>query len=167
MSSIGSAAQKGESLVLTRLGYLSLFLCGLLLAQQAQGILTNQRVVDLLSAGVELAEVFRIIATAPRVSFNMAPSDTNALMKAGVSEEIVNAMSAREHGFPFSPSPAGASSTVPQGATPSSAQIGPQAGVPTVRPGVPHDVITNDAVLRMVKSGLGDGLIITVIESQP
>jgi hypothetical protein len=87
--------------VLQRLIYVWLLPCGALLAQQAQGYVTNQRVTELLSAGVRTEEIFRIISTAPQVSFNLSPRETDALMKAGVPEEMIKAMSAREQGIPF------------------------------------------------------------------
>ena len=229
--------------MLKRLICLCVLLCGALLAQQVQGYLTNQRVVDLLSVGVRTKEIFRIIATAPQANFNLSPRDTDALIKLGVSEELIKAMAARERGVPFTPSVASAPSAVSQGSTPSSAQMVSQATVPMMRePDVPltpsapnaertlsqgstpssalvvsqatvpmlrepdaaftpsapntertlsqgfttssalvvsqaavpmvpqvvtHGAMANDAILKMVKSGLGDGLIIRVIQSQP
>lgn len=73
-------------------------LCTCLVAQQARGPLTDQKVLDLVTAGVRPAEVIRIIQTAPAVDFDLRPVSTDALMKAGVSEEVIKAMAARENG---------------------------------------------------------------------
>lgn len=78
--------------------------CGLSFAQQASGPLTNQRIADLVAVGVSASEILRIIAVAPNVSFDLTPAATGALMKAGISEELIKAMSAKEQGISFSPS---------------------------------------------------------------
>jgi hypothetical protein len=63
--------------------------------------LTNERIVHLLSAGVTPDELVRIIGTAPQVSFNLTPTGTDALLKAGVADDIIKAMAAREQGIPI------------------------------------------------------------------
>jgi hypothetical protein len=73
-----------------------------LAAQQPAGTLTNARVGDLVLAGVSPSEIIRIISTAPRVNFDLRPGSTDNLLKTGVSEEIIKAMSARETGGPVS-----------------------------------------------------------------
>ena len=72
-----------------------------LVAQQPQGSsgpLTDQRVVELVRAGVSADELARIIATASQVSFDLSPSGTDGMMNAGVSEDTIKAMAAREQG---------------------------------------------------------------------
>lgn len=64
--------------------------------QQTQGQLTNQRIGDMVLAGVSQSEIVRIIGSAPAVNFDLTPSSTDNLLKAGVSEDIVKAMAARE-----------------------------------------------------------------------
>jgi hypothetical protein len=75
------------------------------LAAQDRGPLTNQRVYELVAAGVSNAEILRVIASAPKIDFNLGPAFTDALTKAGVSEEIIQAMAARENGLQPSPLP--------------------------------------------------------------
>jgi len=71
-----------------------------LFAQQAQGPLTDQRVADLVAAGVLTPEVMRIIGSAPEIEFDLRPEATAGLMKAGVPQEVIRAMAAREKGDP-------------------------------------------------------------------
>jgi hypothetical protein len=58
--------------------------------------LTNQSVVQLIQSGVRSDEVLRVIGAAPAVSFNLTPADTDKLALAGVSEDTIKMMAARE-----------------------------------------------------------------------
>jgi len=60
--------------------------------------LTNMRVADLVRAGVSTQEIVRVIASAPEVNFDLRPASTDNLLQAGVSENIIKAMAARENG---------------------------------------------------------------------
>ena len=75
-------------------------LCGVLPAQQVHGSLTNQRVLDLVSAGARPERICRIIEDAPQVSFILTPGVEDDLAKAGVTKEVIKAMEARELGVP-------------------------------------------------------------------
>ncbi len=66
--------------------------------QQAQGPLTDQRIVDLALAGVSQREIIRIVSSAPEVTFVLSPLQEQAMMNAGVTEDIIKAMAARESG---------------------------------------------------------------------
>jgi hypothetical protein len=66
--------------------------------QQPTGPLTNQRIIDLVRAGINGDELRRIIATAPSVSFDLSPAGNQAMMSAGVTEDTIKAMAARENG---------------------------------------------------------------------
>ena len=85
---------------------LTLVLCAFALsiaAQESQrrsGPLTDERIIELVRAGVRPDELARVIATAPQVSFDLTPAATDAMMKAGVSEDAIKAMAAREQGTP-------------------------------------------------------------------
>ena len=68
-------------------------------AQQAQGPLTDQRIATLVTSGVNVQEVVRIIGSAPQVNFDLSPGATEAMMKAGVSEQVIRAMASREAGI--------------------------------------------------------------------
>lgn len=83
------------------------FLCSVtlsvcLIAQSSPGTLTNQKIAELMRLGVQPTEIIRIIQSAPTVDFDLRPVSTDALMKAGVSEELIKAMAARENGAPVS-----------------------------------------------------------------
>ncbi|MGI9073357.1 MAG: hypothetical protein ACR2JB_19075 [Bryobacteraceae bacterium] len=73
-------------------------LCIPAFTQQAQGPLINSRIGDLVLAGVSQSEIIRIISSAPSVNFDLRPASTDALLKVGVSEDIIKAMAARENG---------------------------------------------------------------------
>src|ERR1700689_3264284 len=85
----------------------------LLLAQQAPpvtGPLTNQRVIELVHAGITGDELRRVIATAPSVSFDLSPAGNQAMVSAGVTEGPNKGMGPREKGTGFRPA-RGASTT--------------------------------------------------------
>jgi hypothetical protein len=69
--------------------------------QQIQGPLDDQRIMQLAQSGIHSDELERLIASAPEVNFLMNPSSTDVMLKAGVSENVLRAMSARENGAPF------------------------------------------------------------------
>lgn len=75
-----------------------LLLLALSLFAQTSGPLTNQRIIELTRAGVHQDELTRIIATAPEVSFDLTPAGEQQMMQAGVTEETIKAMAAREDG---------------------------------------------------------------------
>jgi hypothetical protein len=58
--------------------------------------LSNQHVILLVESGIRPSEVVRLIGAAPAVSFDLTPSGTNQLLRAGVSEETIKQMAARE-----------------------------------------------------------------------
>jgi hypothetical protein len=97
----------------------SLLLASVAFGQQAQGQLTNQRIGDMVLAGVSQSEIIRIIASAPTTSFDLRPGSTDTLLKAGVSEDIIEAMEAREAGF-------GATPPQPNAAVPSASGMAPR-----------------------------------------
>jgi len=87
--------------------------------QQAQGTLTNERIGGMVLAGVSQSEIIRVISSAPAVGFDLRPNSTDALLKVGVSEDIIKAMSARESGTaPAVSDPAPAVSAPPLSTTP-------------------------------------------------
>jgi hypothetical protein len=105
---------------------LKLLLCSLamaasLCAQRPAGTLTNQRIGDLVQAGVSSSEIIRIIGSAQTVNFDLRPGSTDNLLSAGVSEEIIKAMAAKENGGSTSgpaTAPASVQATLPATARP-------------------------------------------------
>jgi len=73
--------------------------------QQSPGPLNDQRIADLVAMGVSQQEILRIIATAPKIDFDLRPVSTDALLKLGVSEDVIKAMAARESGAPVESHP--------------------------------------------------------------
>ena len=65
---------------------------------QTSDLMTNQRVIQLVQSGVHVDELSRMIRTAPAVSFDLNPADTDQLLRAGVSEETIKMMAARKNG---------------------------------------------------------------------
>jgi hypothetical protein len=101
---------------------LALSVCSLLCAQQ--GPLTDGRLMGLAQAGVSETELLRLIATAPSIDFDLRPVSTDALMKIGVSENVIKAMAARESGQSIAPSYSSATSA------PAAAVVLPAAAMP-------------------------------------
>src|ERR1700728_636423 len=86
------------------LALLALPLFALAQSSDPPGLMTNQRVVQLVQSGVRTDELSRLIVAAPSVSFNLTPADTDRLLRAGVSEETIKTMSSRETGSAFTTS---------------------------------------------------------------
>lgn len=59
------------------------------------------RVADLVRMGVSTPEIMRLIGSAPQANFDLRPGSTDNLLKAGVPEDIIKAMAARENGVPI------------------------------------------------------------------
>ena len=70
-----------------------------LFAQQPQPTaLTDSRIMALAQAGVSEAELLRMVSTAPKFEFDLQLAATDTMLKAGVSERVIQAMAAREAG---------------------------------------------------------------------
>ncbi len=74
----------------------SVIISSLVLA--AQPTLTDSRIMALAETGVSEAEILRLVKTALEFDFDLRPVATEAMMKAGVSENVIKAMAARESG---------------------------------------------------------------------
>jgi hypothetical protein len=77
-------------------------LSSVLLAQKSslQAPITDKDIIELVQHGATQEEVLRVIATAPRVDFYLVPAQERVLLNAGVSEETLMAMAAREEATP-------------------------------------------------------------------
>src|ERR1700733_8467737 len=83
-----------------------LFLSALASSLAAQtGSLTDEQIVNLHKGGLTDDELFLRIASAPAIQFDLTPGWTDYMLKSGVSENVIKAMSARESGA-FVPPPA-------------------------------------------------------------
>ena len=65
--------------------------------QAEHTVLDDQRVMT-LSRSLSRSELVSLIMSAPEVSFELSPAAMDAMMKAGVSEDVIKAMAARESG---------------------------------------------------------------------
>jgi len=65
---------------------------------QDRGPLTNQRICELLADGVSTQEVIRVIMSAKEIDFTLQPAYIDLMMKAGVTDDVIKAMAARENG---------------------------------------------------------------------
>lgn len=73
------------------------------LRAQGPALLDDQRVMDLIAMGVSQAEVIRMIGRTEKFNFDLRPVSTDALLKSGVSEDVIKAMAARTYGQPIVP----------------------------------------------------------------
>jgi hypothetical protein len=138
---------------------LGLLLSAALFAQQQQsttGPLTNRRITELVHSGIRPDELARIIATAPEVSFDLSPSAEQAMMSAGVTEDTIRGMAAREQGVaPGTPN-------TPQQPTPIYQPTGPVSGTTAA----PTKVRTGDYISRGDKEiGLSGTVLIPHIDT--
>jgi hypothetical protein len=76
---------------------LLLSLCACTLAAQT-GSLTDERIVDLHKGGLSEDELLHRIVSAPAIQFDLTPAWTDYMLKSGISENVIKAMSARESG---------------------------------------------------------------------
>jgi hypothetical protein len=76
---------------------LLLSLCSCTLAAQT-GSLTDERIVDLHKGGLSEDELLRRIASAQAIQFDLTPAWTDYMLKSGISENVIKAMSTRESG---------------------------------------------------------------------
>lgn len=93
--------------------------------QQEHTVLDDQRVMA-LSRSLSNSELVSLIMSAPDVSFALSPAAMDAMMKAGVSEDVIKAMAARESGTRAQEPPATGGSTQeakPVAATPTAMTV--------------------------------------------
>jgi hypothetical protein len=83
------------SAVMKSTGAVVFLCCAIVSAQQNQ--LTDQGIVTLVQSGVSQAEVVRVISKAQNFNFDLRPVSTDWMLKAGVSEDIIRSMSARQN----------------------------------------------------------------------
>jgi TonB family protein len=60
--------------------------------------LTDARIIQFVRNGLRGDEIIRLIETAPSISFDLTPSATDQMLKAGITEDVIKAMAAREQG---------------------------------------------------------------------
>jgi hypothetical protein len=138
---------------------------------QSHTPLDNQRVSALSRSDLSTDELVRIIMTAPEVNFELSPGSTDALTKAGVKDEVIRAMAAR-NGKAYTPAAAqapvplvgavAANPTTPPAARVFSADIPSEPGLYTVTEHGPSriegQVISFERTGSLLVSGVTAGI---------
>jgi hypothetical protein len=122
------------------------------------GPLTNETVIRLVASGVPADTVIKTIQAASSVSFGFLPGDLALLQRYNVYDEILNAMAAKSNGRPIT---APASAASPQQ---------PPARPEPQRPATPTqsaETFNNDSVLKLVKAGMSEDVILSMVSNQP
>ena len=91
--------------------FLATSICAIAQQPGQSGPLTNQRIIELVRSGVRADELARMIASAPEVNFDLTTTGEKAMMQAGVSEEEIKAMAARESSIMGTPGSAVSNAT--------------------------------------------------------
>ncbi len=108
-----------------------------LTASAQPSTLDDQRVAQ-LARTLSTGELESLICSAPKVSFNLTPAYTNALVQAGVTVHAVKLMAARENGHACEPGIAGAApppvATMPQPREEPQAEVESVPAVPASQP---------------------------------
>ncbi len=73
---------------------IGMLVCGILVAQLVP--LTDQRIIELAHSGVHADELNRMIQSAPQINFDLSPGAEAQMMQAGVTEDTIRIMAARE-----------------------------------------------------------------------
>ena len=91
-------------------------LCAGIIVAQNQDVLTTEAVIKMVQSGVSTQTIIRTIASANRVSFNMM--DYEAMVRAGINDDVFKAMAAKSAGKPIpglvAPTPPATEATPPQ-----------------------------------------------------
>jgi hypothetical protein len=86
-----------------------LLLCSAFLLFAQDGALDDKRIVEMVRSGISQQQIVTAIAAAPEVHFDLSPGSLNGLVQAGVSDQIIKAMAARQNGTTArAPAPAAA-----------------------------------------------------------
>jgi hypothetical protein len=132
----------------------------------AQEPLTNDSIVKLVKEGVAEDSIINLLNTRAE-QFSFAADAIAALQKAGVSEKIISAMVNRD--LRGSAATQAGPKVEQQNQTSDAATgqsnlekvTGPAQGPPI------HELLTNDSIIKMVKAGLSDPVIISIVSTQP
>jgi hypothetical protein len=82
-----------------KLAFATALLCWEVTAQTGpQSAMTNDRVIQLVQAGLHSDELERLISGAKEVNFTLTPAAMDSMLKAGVTEDTIKAMAARQQG---------------------------------------------------------------------
>ena len=134
--------------------------------QNSMAPLNNETIIRLVAAGVPTETIINTIRSASAVNFGFLTGDLTLLQRYHVPDDVVKAMAAKDRGKPI---PNFSAPVVPAKIAPP--QVQPQ---PTRQPAIaesisvaePQTVLTNDSILKLVKAGMGEEVILSMIGSQ-
>lgn len=130
--------------------------------------LTNETIIRLIASGVPTDTVINTIRSAGAVNFSFLPGDLDLMQRYHVPDDVVRAMSAKDNGKPIpnfpTPAPAVAAKIVPPQVQPQPAR---QAATEPSRVSESQIGLTNDSVLKLVKAGMGEDVVLSMVNSQP
>jgi hypothetical protein len=148
-------------------------------------VLTNDSIVKLVKHGLTEDAIINLINSGPE-QFAFAANAIAVLQRAGVSEKIIGAMVNRDlrgSTVRLAPPPLAATARLAVPAAATAAEPGTQqqrqtsgtlverSNVDTINEAAPeppaHESLTNDSIIKMVKAGLSDTVIISVVSTQP
>jgi hypothetical protein len=135
-----------------------------LLAQQ-QSALTDSKLMGLAQAGVSEAELLRMVSSAQNIDFDLRPESTQAMMKAGVSEDVIKAMAGRESGAvaPLASGPAPATVAL---SSPTTARALSSSPVQSAYPAVHHKLRYDGGSVPNLQVGSAVALYVSGSEIQ-
>jgi len=130
--------------------------------------LTNETVIRLVASGVPAETIINTIRGAGSVNFSFLPGDLDLFQRYRVPDDVVRAMSAKDNGKPI-PNFTASAPVVSAKIVPPQVQPQPtrQAITEPTRVAEAQAVLTNDSVLKLVKAGMGEDVVLSMITSQP
>ena len=133
--------------------------------KEAQEPLTNDSIVKLVKEGLPEDSIINLLDTRPE-RFSFARDAIAALQKAGVSEKIISAMVNRD--LRGSTTTTAGPKVREQNQTSDAAQGQSNPATVTEAAQAPaHETLTNDSIIKMVKAGLSDTVILSMVSTQP
>jgi len=127
--------------------------------------LTNETIIRLVASGTSAETIINTIRSAGAVTFGFLPGDLELLQRYRVPDDVVKAMAAKDKGKPI---PTTSTLVPPAKIVPPQVQPQPtrQASAESPRVTEPQAVLTNDSILKLVKAGMGEDVILSMISSQ-
>jgi hypothetical protein len=127
--------------------------------QNGTAPLTNETIMKLVASGVPIDTIIKTIQSASSENFNFLSADIALLQSAKVPDIVIRAMSAKAHGQPM-PEVTASLNLPPQ-------QSPIRTDQPKPAPAPSAGTMTNDSLVKLVKAGMGDDAIVSIVNSQP
>ncbi len=123
--------------------------------------LTNESIIGLVKIGFSDETIISMIQHEAG-KYCLRVDDVTALKKAGVSEGVIAAMSSKMAIGP-TPAPVAPAPVAPPGVT----ELKREPGQGAKEKDQPVQPLTNDSIVKLVKAGLGEDTIISIVNTQP